>query len=54
MPLSEDDFMESCTYAGGGVIVYTAPPDLDNTHVCSAKRGSRGNVAVEPPGDWGP
>ncbi len=39
MPLAEDDFMDACTYAGDGVFVYTLPPDLDNIHVCLAKRG---------------
>ena len=52
MPLSKEDFMQACTDAGDGVFVYTAPPDLDNIHVCMAVRGTINTVAIEPPGSW--
>ena len=47
MPLTKDEFLESCTESSNGVYVYTVPEDSSNVFVRLAEQGSK-NVAVEP------
>ena len=52
MPLSESDFMDSCSYAGSGVFVYTVPLNSETIHICLSIQGTINTKAVEPPRSW--